>query len=212
MGLGPIVGQSPNDSLLLLQVSIAANGITFLVLAGLVAERKRTEQALSFLASIVESTNDAVIGKDLDGIILSWNKGAEHLYGYTAEEVIGSSISRLIPSDRADELPRMLERLAQGERIDRYETERTKKNGRPVDVSLTVSPITNSEGEVIAGSVTARDITTRKRARAPVGRQFGHCSHPCRIPGLSDATPRSSRQSVKLWTGSWRHVGRRSRR
>src|SRR6185295_19358648 len=77
MGLGPIVGQSPNDSLLLLQVSVAANGITFLVLAGLVAERKRAEQALSFLASIVESTNDAVIGEGLDGAVLSWNKGAE---------------------------------------------------------------------------------------------------------------------------------------
>jgi len=190
MGLGPIVGQSPNDSLLLLQVSVAANGITFLVLAGLVAERKRAEQALSFSASIVESTDDAVMGKDLNGTILSWNKGAEHLYGYTAEETVGSSISMLIPPERANELPHILERLGRGERLERYETERIRKDGQTLHVSLTVSPITNSSGEIVAASVIARNITTRKRAARRLAGNLAITRVLADSPALGDATPR----------------------
>ncbi|HSF24329.1 MAG TPA: PAS domain S-box protein, partial [Blastocatellia bacterium] len=171
MGLGPIVGQSPNDSLLLLQISVATNGITFLILAGVVAERKRAEQAVFFPASIVESTHDAVIGKTLDGRVLSWNKGAERLYGYAAEEVIGRSISILIPPERADELPRILEQIARGERIDRLETERVKKDGQRVLVSLTVSQIKNSAGKVVGASVIARDITKRRIAEEDLRRR-----------------------------------------
>lgn len=171
MGLGPIVGQSPNDSLLLLQVSVAANGITFLVLAGVVAERKRAERAVSFPASIVESTDDAVIGKTLDGTILSWNHGAERLYGYAAEEVIGRPVSILIPPGRSEELPRILEQIARGERIDRYETERLKKDGQMVLVSLTISQIKDSAGKTIAASVIARDITKRRRAEEGLRRR-----------------------------------------
>ena len=171
MGLGPIVGQSPNDSLLLLQISVATNGITFLILAGVVAERKRAEQAVFFPASIVESTHDAVIGKTLDGRVLSWNKGAERLYGYAAEEVIGRSISILIPPERADELGRILEQIARGERIDRLETERVKKDGQRVLVSLTVSQIKNSAGKVVGASVIARDITKRRIAEEDLRRR-----------------------------------------
>ena len=159
LGLGPIVDQSPNDSLLLLQVSIAAYGITFLVLAGAGAERKSTEQALSFLASIVESTDDAVIGQTPDGTILTWNKGAERLYGYAAEDVVGRPISMLIPADRADELPRILEHLKRGEPIDHYETERVRKDGRVIFVTLTVSPIKDSEGRIVGASAIEGDIT-----------------------------------------------------
>jgi PAS domain S-box-containing protein len=164
LGLGPIVDQSPNDSLLLLQVSIAANGITFLVLAAVVAERKEAEQAISLLASIVESTDDAVIGRTLDGIILTWNKGAEQLYGYSADEAIGRPLSILIPPDRGDELPQMVEHLKRGEHIDRFQTERMTKDGQIISVSLTVSPIKDSAGRIAGGSVIARDITEQKRA------------------------------------------------
>lgn len=164
LGLGPYVAQSPNDSFLLLQVTVAANGITFLVLAGVIAERKGDEQTLSLLASIVESTDDAVIGRTLDGIILSWNKGAERIYGYSADEAIGRPLSILIPPARAHELPQMLDQLKRGEHIGRFETERVRKDGQIILVSLTVSPIQDAAGQTLGGSVIARDVTERKQA------------------------------------------------
>lgn len=164
LGLGPIVGQNPNEALLLLQVSIAANGITFLVLAGARAERKTAEQAITFLASIVASTEDAVIGTTLDGIILSWNKGAEELYGYSADEVVGGSVSLLMPADRSDELTRILDHLKRGDRIEHYETERLTKTGEMIFVALTVSPIKDSDGTIIGASAIEGDITKRKEA------------------------------------------------
>src|SRR5882724_11584133 len=190
LGLGPIVDQSPNDSLLLLQVSIAANGITFLVLAGVVAERKDAEQAISLLASIVESTDDAVIGRTLDGIILTWNKGAERLYGYTADEVIGRPLSILIPPDRSDELPQMLEQLKRGEHINRYQTERVRKDGQIISVSLTVSPIKDSAGRITGGSVIARDITERKADERRLAGNLGVTRLLAESPVLGDAMPR----------------------
>ena len=124
----------------------------------------RTDVA-SFLASIVENSDDAIVSKDLNGIILSWNKGAERLFGYIAEEVIGKPVSLLIPLDRQDEEPAILERLRRGEHTDHYETVRQRKNGSLVDISLTVSPIRTSEGTIIGASKIARDITERKRAQ-----------------------------------------------
>ncbi|MBI3911017.1 MAG: PAS domain S-box protein [Armatimonadetes bacterium] len=129
-----------------------------------ITERKRAEEALRFLASIVESSDDAIIGKTLDGIIVSWNSGAERMYGYSAEEVKGRSISLLILPERPDELPRILERLRRGERIDHYETVRVRKDGQRIYVSLTISPIQDPEGRVIGASTIARDITERRRA------------------------------------------------
>ncbi|HWN99679.1 MAG TPA: MASE1 domain-containing protein, partial [Blastocatellia bacterium] len=190
LGLGPIVGQSPNDSLLLLQVSIAAIGITFLVVAGLVAERKRGENALSLLASIVESTDDGVMGIALDGTILSWNEGAERLHGYAADDVVGRSVAILIPPDRSEELPQILEQLGQGESIDRLETERLRKDGGIVLVSLTMSPIKDSGGQVIAASVIARDITRRRRAQRRLAGNLAIARILAESPALSDATPR----------------------
>ncbi|HEU4480925.1 MAG TPA: PAS domain S-box protein, partial [Actinomycetota bacterium] len=117
-----------------------------------------------FLAAIVDSSDDAIIGKDLDGVITSWNPGAQKLYGYLPEEVIGRSISVLVPSGQSDEIPAILARLRRGERIAHYETRRVTKDGRTLDVSVTISPIKNSRGEVVGASAIARDVTQRKEA------------------------------------------------
>jgi PAS domain S-box-containing protein len=116
-----------------------------------------------FLWSIVENSSDAIITKDLDGIISSWNKSAERLFGYTAAEAIGKSITMLIPPDRPDEELAILARIRRGEPIDHYETVRQRKDGSLVDISLTISPVTNAEGEIVGASKIARDITERKR-------------------------------------------------
>ncbi|MCA1739909.1 MAG: PAS domain S-box protein, partial [Actinobacteria bacterium] len=113
---------------------------------------------------LVESSDDAIIGKTLEGIITSWNGGAQKLYGYSADEVVGQPISILVPPDLPDEIPMILERLKQGEGIDLYETVRVTKSRRRVDVSLTISPIKDSEGHIIGASAIARDITENKLA------------------------------------------------
>src|SRR5215510_3183913 len=136
-------------------------------LAGLgldITERKEAEIASKRLATIVEFSDDAIIGKDLNGIVTSWNSGAERLYGYTAEEMIGKPIALLIPRERPDEEPTILAKLRRGQVIDHYETLRITKDGRLLDVSLTVSPIIDADGKVIGASKIARDITQRKRA------------------------------------------------
>jgi PAS domain S-box-containing protein len=130
-----------------------------------ISERKRSEEFEQRLASIVEFSDDAIVSKDLDGIIKTWNLGAELLFGYTAEEVIGKSITLLIPMDRRDEECDILSRLRRGERIDHYETVRRRKDGSLVEVSLTVSPLRNAEGRIIGAAKIARDITARRRAQ-----------------------------------------------
>jgi PAS domain S-box-containing protein len=125
---------------------------------------RRAERDSRRLAAIVESSDDAIIAKDLNGIITSWNKGAECLYGYTAEEVMGQPVLILIPPDRHGEEPAILARLRRGERIDHYETVRQRKDGTLIDVSLTVSPVMDSDGTIIGASKIARDISERKRA------------------------------------------------
>jgi PAS domain S-box-containing protein len=130
-----------------------------------ITERKRVERGREQLASIVDYSDDAIIGKSLDGIILNWNKGAARLYGYSAEEVIGKPISILLPPDRPDELREIIARLQRGE-ITNEETVRRRKDGALIDVALTVSPIKDSRGRVTAASAIARDISERKRAEA----------------------------------------------
>jgi PAS domain S-box-containing protein len=130
-----------------------------------VTDHNRTEEADKRLAAIVENCDDAIISKNQRGIINSWNRGAERLFGYSAEEVVGRPVTILIPLDRHDEEPAILERLRRGERIDHYETVRRRKDGSLVDVSLTVSPIKNASGEVVGASKIVRDITELKRAR-----------------------------------------------
>ena len=117
-----------------------------------------------YLAAIVDSTDDAVIGKTLDGVIISWNRGAERIYGYTADEVIGQPISILIPPDRPNELPSILSRLARGERIDHYLTRRARKSGKIIDVSVTISPVRDETGTIIGASAIARDVTVEQDA------------------------------------------------
>jgi PAS domain S-box-containing protein len=116
------------------------------------------------LASIVESSDDAILSKTLDGTILSWNQGAERLYGYNAEEVIGKPVSLLTPADHADELPEILKRLKRGEHIGQFETVRVRKDGKLVQVAVSVSLLKNSSDEVVGASVIARDLSERRRA------------------------------------------------
>jgi PAS domain S-box-containing protein len=129
-----------------------------------ITERKQAEMALSRLAAIVESSGDAIIGKDLKGIITSWNKGAQEIFGYEASEMKGASIIRLIPIDRQDEEDQIKEKVTRGENVESFETLRQTKDGRLIDVSITASPIKDANGKVIGVSKVARDITASKRA------------------------------------------------
>ena len=130
-----------------------------------ISDRKRATLDAQRLASIVESSDDAIISKGLDGIITSWNRGAERLFGYIAEEVIGKPVTILIPEDRMNEEPEILDRIRRGERIDHYDTVRRRKDGGLIDISLTISPLKDADGRIIGASKIARDITERKRAQ-----------------------------------------------
>jgi PAS domain S-box-containing protein len=129
-----------------------------------ITERKQAEEVRARLAAIVESSEDAIIAKTLDGIITDWNRGAKKIYGYSAQEVLGKPINILVPPDRPNEIPMILERLRRGEAIEHYETVRVAKDGRRLDISLTISPIRNSAGKIVGASTIARNITERKRA------------------------------------------------
>jgi PAS domain S-box-containing protein len=131
-----------------------------------ITERKRAEASREQLASIVDYSDDAIIGKALNGNIVNWNKGAERLYGFTAAEVLGKPISILLPPDRPNELPEIMERLRRGESIDHEETVRRRKDGRLIDVSITISPIKDALGRITGASTIAHDISERKRADA----------------------------------------------
>jgi two-component system CheB/CheR fusion protein len=128
-----------------------------------ITQRKRGEEARQRLAAIVESSGDAIISKDLNGIITSWNKGAERLFGYRPDEIIGKEVTILIPEDRQDEEPGILERIRRGERLEHFETVRRRKDGTLLDISLTISPIHDEKGRVIGASKIGRDITIRVR-------------------------------------------------
>jgi PAS domain S-box-containing protein len=151
--------------------------------------QKTTEQLGEYrsrLASIIDSSEDAILSKDLNGTITSWNKGAERIYGYAPEEVVGKNISLLIPSDRPNEVPEILRRIARGERIEHHESVRVTKDGRHLDVSVSVSPLRNAAGEIVGASAIARDITAQKRGEAhlrqsqkmeAIGRLAGGVAH-----------------------------------
>jgi len=140
-------------------------------------EARLAEQRLRSLASIVESSDDAIVSKNLDGIMLSWNKGAEHIFGYTAEEVIGKPITIVIPGDRQSEERDILTRIRRGERIDHYETVRQRKDGSLIVVSLTVSPVRNAEGKIVGASKIVRDITQQKRNQEQIATLAREAEH-----------------------------------
>jgi PAS domain S-box-containing protein len=137
-----------------------------LPLAAVVRGHARAQAGLTRGAAIVASSDAAILSKTLDGIITTWNAGAERLYGYSAREAIGQPISMLIPRERADELPKILARLARGERLDHFETVRRTKDGRLLDVSVTVSPTLDATGRIFGASTIARDITAQREIEA----------------------------------------------
>jgi PAS domain S-box-containing protein len=131
-----------------------------------ITERKRAEVAAAQMTAIVESSDDAIISKDLNGNILSWNRGAEKMFGYTAAEAIGKSITILVPPDRIGEEPKILKRIKRGHQVNHYETIRRRKDGHEIDVSLSISPIRDKNGKIIGAAQIARDISERKRIEA----------------------------------------------
>jgi len=184
---------------------ITSNGMLVLSAIRDISDRKRIEEELrrvhkdleqrkerqlwqsqNRLALIVDSSQDAIIGKTLDGIITHWNKGAEHIYGYRAEEVIGKSIAILVPEESPDEIPQILEKIRRGGNVHYFESVRLTKDGRRLNVSLSVSPIQDAEGNIVGASTIARDITAQKRAEdqlrqaqkmEAVGRLAGGIAH-----------------------------------
>jgi len=136
------------------------------------ALRKSENDAI--LAAIVQGSDDAIFSKTLDAVITSWNPGAERIYGYKAEEVIGQPVSILVPADLPDDVYAIMERIKSGERVDHYETVRKHKDGRLIDISLTVSPIRNGQGEIVGASTIARDITARRAAERTLEHLANH--------------------------------------
>ena len=131
-----------------------------------VTERRRAQEERARLAAIVESSEDAIFAKALDGTVLTWNRGAQRLYGYTAAEMVGRNVSLLAPPDRADEIPAILRRLAAGERVADLETARVRKDGTRMDVVLAISPLHDADGRVVGAATVARDVTERNRTEA----------------------------------------------
>ncbi|MBV9835368.1 MAG: PAS domain S-box protein [Alphaproteobacteria bacterium] len=142
-----------------------------------VTESNLAKQSALRLASIVDSSDDAIVSKDLSGTIQSWNAGAERLFGYTAEEVIGKPITILMPPDRVNEEPGIIARIVRGERVDHYETVRRRKDGSHIDISLTVSPLKAPDGRIIGASKIARDITDRMRAQEQANLLLSEMKH-----------------------------------
>lgn len=164
MGMGPFMLRTPHESLLMLQVFVSVIAVMALALAVTVSERRRTQQKLAQLAAIVESSNDAVIAKALDGRILSWNRAAQRMFGYKSEEVLGQPVTILAPPDCHNEEREILERIKRGECVDHFETVRVRQDRSRIHIDLTLSPIKDDTGKVIGASSIQRDVSERKKA------------------------------------------------
>jgi PAS domain S-box-containing protein len=132
-----------------------------------ITERKKIEEERSFLAAIVESSNDAIIGKKLDGTVTTWNKSAERIYGYTAAEMMGKNMSDVVPPGRHNEIPDILRKVGQGEKVENYETERVRKDGKRIRVYITVSPIYGGDSRIVGASTIAHEVGENRPARRP---------------------------------------------
>jgi PAS domain S-box-containing protein len=138
--------------------------------------------------AIVDSSDDAIISKNLQSIVMSWNKSAERIFGYSAEEMVGQSIAKLFPPDRLEEEAQILARIQQGERVDHFETQRQGKDGKPIDVSLTISPIRNADGVIVGASKIARDVTEQKKAQRRLSEALEALKNADRMKGEFLAT------------------------
>jgi PAS domain S-box-containing protein len=153
-----------------------------------ITERRRAEEVTAHLASIIESSDDAIISRNLDGVIQTWNRGAERIFGYTPAETIGKPVTMLIPPGRADEDLRILESLKRGETVTHYETIRRRKDGTEIDISLTVSPVRNPAGEIIGASKISRDITERRHAEESAQHALRVREHLYRLTATSNSS------------------------
>jgi len=162
-----------------------------------ITEIKQAEEKSAKLAAIVETSDDAIVSKTPESVVTSWNASAERMFGYSAEEMIGQSIYRIIPKDRHDEEPRILAQLRTGERVDHFETQRITKDGRLLDVSLTISPVKDKQGNIIGLSKIARDITEKKQEEQRKNDFIGMVSHELKTP-LTSLTALIQLASQKL--------------
>jgi PAS domain S-box-containing protein len=152
-----------------------------------ITERKRAEETRARLAAIVESSEDAIFSKDLDGIILTWNRGAERMYGYSAAEVVGRPFSLLVPPEHGGEVSAILEQLRRGERLENYETVRLRKDGTRIEVSLNISPMADAAGRITGASAISREITVRKRSERRLAAAHAVTSALARSTSLAEA-------------------------
>ena len=165
-----------------------------------VSQQREAKEDQARLAAIVESSEDAIIGKSLEGLVTSWNQAASRLFGYTAEEMVGQSVSRIIPPERSEEEAEILLRLRRGERVERYETVRRHKDGRMVDVSLSVSPIRDRNAHVIGASKIARDITDQKKVEAATRQAHERLQEQAAVLELAPVLVRDMESRIVLWT------------
>ena len=200
-GEGPVLGKRlevkalrADGSEILVELAITAlrreNQPVFTAYLRDITDRNRGEEASRRLAAIIESSDDAIISKDLNGTITSWNVAAERLFGYKHDEIVGQSILTLIPLDRRHEEPRILGRIRRGERIDHYETVRQRKDGTLLNISVTVSPLKDKNGKIIGASKIARDITERTRSERRRNAQYAVASLLAGSWSIGEAGPR----------------------
>lgn len=189
IGIGrEVVGRRKDGTTFPMNLSVGEahrNGeSTFVGIIHDLTERKLGEVHRAHLAAIVESSSDAVIGKDLDGLITSWNKGAQRIYGYTPAEAIGRPVSMLAPPELRNEIPHLIERVAHGEDVYQHRTTRVTKDGRRLDISLTLSPIRDTDGEIVGVSTIARDVTQLLSAERRVQQLTAELVHTSRLSAM----------------------------